>query len=87
MRRSRGISSRQWGIIRLQAIERDLWRCQDCRKAGQGPLEVHHLISVYLGGSNELGNLVSLCHNCHLARHQGPAVTAWRKRLREIPNR
>ena len=87
MRRSRGISSRAWEVIRQQALDRDHWRCQEktCGKAGA--LEVHHLQGVFLGGSNEMNNLVTLCQNCHLARHQKPAVTAWRKRLEQIPNR
>ena len=85
MRRSRGISSRAWDLIRQVALDRDGWRCQDCGKAGQ--MNVHHLRAVHQGGSNELGNLETLCEGCHLARHQKPAVTAWRKRLEQIPGR
>ena len=50
-------------------------------------MHVHHLRAVHQGGGNELTNLVTLCEGCHLARHQKPAVSAWRRRLEQIPSR
>lgn len=40
-----------------------------CRRCGVGiedtPLEVHHIIPVYLGGSDDPSNLAALCPICH----------------------
>ena len=68
MRKSRGIGSRAWEGIRRAALDRDNWRCRECGRAGA--MQVHHVISVYLGGSDEFSNLVSLCRGCHAAKHQ-----------------
>jgi 5-methylcytosine-specific restriction endonuclease McrA len=33
-------------------------------------LDVHHLVRVADGGTDEEYNLITLCHKCHLGRHQ-----------------
>ncbi len=43
-------------------------RCARCRSPEE--LEIHHRRSVVHGGTNELSNLVALCHHCHL-NHSG----------------
>ncbi len=32
-------------------------------------IDIHHIIPVAEGGTNELKNLVGLCHGCHVAIH------------------
>lgn len=43
-----------------------------CRQCGSNKsLEVHHIVALHSGGSNELSNLITLCHDCHRAQHKG----------------
>ena len=77
MRKSRGIGSAAWGVIRQQTLDRDGWRCQnsECAKAGQ--MEVHHLQAVQHGGSDDLSNLLTYCRSCHIALHRKPIPGGW----------
>lgn len=57
----------EWRNVRKAVLERDLYTCQRCMKtskSGKG-LSVHHLLPRSSGGTNELGNLITLCHKCH----------------------
>jgi 5-methylcytosine-specific restriction endonuclease McrA len=42
-------------------------RCQVC--GADAVLEVHHLIAVSPGGDHSLGNLITLCADCHRRLH------------------
>ena len=44
--------------------------CEDCLKRGEYvPVEeVHHIIPLSQGGTNDMGNLISLCQSCHTKR-------------------
>lgn len=69
-----------WESARENALRRDQYRCQDCgqtnaehREEVGRALDVHH-IEPYQSfdepeTANELGNLVSLCRECHRSRH------------------
>ncbi len=50
--------------IRRAVILRDGCKCMECGKSDCG-LEVHHIKPRRLNGSNTLGNLITLCKNCH----------------------
>lgn len=53
-------------------LNRDGYTCQCCRgKHKDSKLEVHHIIYRSLGGSDEEDNLITLCHTCHKALHNG----------------
>jgi 5-methylcytosine-specific restriction protein A len=41
------------------------------KKDGRPYLEVHHLIPLSKGGSDELNNVIALCPNCHRESHFG----------------
>jgi len=42
-----------------------------CARCGNtGYLEAHHIVALKSGGSNELSNLITLCHPCHRAQHR-----------------
>ncbi|WP_041313997.1 HNH endonuclease [Heliomicrobium modesticaldum] len=59
---------RSWKRIRDRYIaEHPL--CEECQKAGRltPAEEVHHIIPLSKGGTNEDGNLMSLCTSCHSA--------------------
>ncbi|CAM3668992.1 HNH endonuclease [Micrococcus luteus] len=63
--------------LRHEVFYRDGHRCKDCGRspAADGVvLHAHHLQMVSEGGDNSLGNLVTLCPECHAGRHAG--VTA-----------
>lgn len=50
--------------IRKAVIFRDNCKCKECGKSNC-KLEVHHIKPKRLGGSNTLGNLITLCKKCH----------------------
>lgn len=54
----------KWQEIRLQVLERDGYRCQQCKSLDD--LDVHHIKARLDGGDDLLGNLVTLCRTCHI---------------------
>ena len=42
---------------------RDGWQCKGCQS--DEDLQVDHILPTYMGGSNELDNLQTLCRSCH----------------------
>lgn len=50
--------------IRKAVILRDKCKCMECGKSNC-KLEVHHIKPRRLNGSSTLGNLITLCENCH----------------------
>lgn len=63
----RGGSGWRWGAIKGAVLDRDLHTCQACRAPCPHPRhhEVDHIIPLAAGGSNDLGNLRTLCTVCH----------------------
>lgn len=41
------------------------WACAHCQETLDESYEVDHKLALYRGGTNEVGNLVALCRNCH----------------------
>ena len=56
-----------WNKLRLKALERDRHLCQMCLKRGvyTTATDVDHIVPLAQGGSDEMENLQSLCHECH----------------------
>ena len=50
-------------------LTRDRHQCQDCKRQGLGRVEVHHVKHLHDGGTDDMGNLVTLCYDDHRARH------------------
>ena len=53
--------------LRTKVLERDRFICQKCKfedKTG-AKLEGHHITPIYLGGVDELNNMITLCFDCH----------------------
>jgi predicted restriction endonuclease len=50
-----------------KVFERDNYTCQKCKIQDKTAriLEAHHTIPLYLSGSDELDNLMTLCSDCH----------------------
>jgi 5-methylcytosine-specific restriction endonuclease McrA len=57
----------EWMSAREAALIRDKFRCVYChRKYG---LHVHHLRPLRMGGTHDLWNLITLCHEHHGSEH------------------
>lgn len=57
---------------KAMVLNRDNYKCQYCKgKHRDSKLEVHHIIFRSQGGSDEADNLITLCHTCHKALHDG----------------
>lgn len=50
--------------IRKAVILRDNCKCKECGKSNC-MLEVHHIVPKKMNGKNNLGNLITLCSECH----------------------
>lgn len=50
--------------IYLQCFIRDKYRCRHCNSSFG--LHPHHIIYRSQGGLDELSNLITLCHSCHI---------------------
>lgn len=62
----RGIGGWSWAKLRAHVRQRD----GGCRRCGATTrLEVHHVIPLSRGGTNDPDNLVTLCRTCHRASH------------------
>lgn len=48
-----------------------LKQCDYCGENTKEILQLHHIIPVSKGGSNDFNNLVLLCPNCHIKAHKG----------------
>ena len=73
---------RHWGYQKGQnygfentkamVLNRDNYTCQHCKgKHKDSKLEVHHIVFRRNGGSDDSENLITLCHTCHKALHDG----------------
>lgn len=57
---------------KAMVLNRDDYKCQCCKgKHKDSKLEVHHIVFRSQSGSNEADNLITLCHTCHKALHDG----------------
>ena len=60
----------EWFWLRMEAIMRDDYECQECGvlggRKGDAQLQAHHIIPVSEGGENDPDNLLTLCRQCHL---------------------
>ena len=74
-----------WDRLRVNALRQGGWRCSKCGKAGR--LEVHHVIPISEGGSNDPENLACLCRACHIDIHRrqvSERERAWETHVAEM---
>lgn len=64
--------------VRAQVLARDRHRCATAGCGASRFLEVHHVVPRARGGSNEAGNLVTLCSRCHAFVHEHALLPAGR---------
>lgn len=62
------IEGGEWQKLREKVLKRDGHKCVSC--GSDNDLEVHHIVPVAQGGSNELSNLITLCLTCHNKAHR-----------------
>jgi hypothetical protein len=65
MEKQNGLSPK----IIQQVRERDNYTCRLCQKDLKdtpAKLDTHHIIPKKLGGKDEINNLLTLCHSCHI---------------------
>jgi hypothetical protein len=78
---SKKLRDPRWQRRRLEVLQHDDWACVDCQRDGE-TLHVHHLF--YIRGREpweyEIGDLVTLCEDCHADREA--ALLELRKELR-----
>lgn len=61
-----GENKGSWEFNKKKALERDRHTCQLCGAEENGRKhDVHHIKPVRQGGSNYIGNLITLCQICH----------------------
>ena len=53
-------------------LEKHEFMCKECGKKPKlaYSLHIHHIIPLFKGGKNEVGNLEALCFDCHLKKHK-----------------
>ena len=61
------MSVNDWNSLREKIIDRDGNRCRNCDDVNS--LEVHHVVPLNNGGTNEASNLCTLCNDCHNKAH------------------
>lgn len=63
----KGYDMVEWKEISEKVYTRDLYTCQRCFKKyrSKGHISAHHIVPRVDGGSDELSNLITLCHKCH----------------------
>jgi len=61
--------TKEWKRARMRALVRDDFKCVKCG-IDTFKLHVHHIISLKCGGSDELDNIISVCHKCHASYHK-----------------
>lgn len=64
------LNQEEYDQLREQVLHRDGWKCQCCGTASN--LHVHHIVRRSRLGSDELGNLITLCALCHEREHNRP---------------
>lgn len=57
-----------WDDLRRRVYQRDHYMCVNCG-ATDVELHAHHIVPLRSGGTNNLPNLTTVCHDCHQAIH------------------
>ena len=52
-------------LLKKQVAANQKWQCGHCNTVLDASYEVDHILALYKGGTNEEGNLIALCRNCH----------------------
>ena len=64
-------------MLKQQVLDRFGHRCANC--GAEDGLEIHHIVPLLLGGTNNITNLVPLCFACHKSAHSGRHISKYLK--------
>lgn len=56
-----------WNEIRTQVLMSDNYKCGNCGSTVN--LDVHHIVPISKGGTNNFANLKTICRECHKKIH------------------
>lgn len=78
------LSGRELENLRLACLQRDKGKCRECGARVSDSLpawhplkyDMAHIRSRGAGGSDELGNVKTNCHECHMKAHSGQPTGA-----------
>ena len=75
----------RWHVIRRRVLRASDGVCGLC--GSQGACEVDHIVPRHMGGSDDPGNLMAVCRQCHARKSsaEGHAVLRRRRALRKRP--
>lgn len=62
-------------VFRRKMKERLENSCCNC--GSEENIEYHHIVPLALGGSNNMTNIVPICHRCHKAAHHGRHISEY----------
>ena len=51
--------------------------CQVCKSTND--IHYHHIVPLFLGGTNDFDNIIPLCHSCHIKAHGGQTMNDFRE--------
>lgn len=75
-KRKQKIRGQQISIKKKLLRKQNKPHCEYCGNDNKKILQIHHIKPVYLGGDNDVKNLIILCPNCHKSAHAGLIKTA-----------
>jgi 5-methylcytosine-specific restriction protein A len=77
-----GRGGRPWRRKRARVLAKDDGLCRTCRRKGRVTVatQVDHVVALAEGGTDDEGNLASICDDCHEAK-----TLAESKRARGLP--
>lgn len=55
----------RWRRLRKLVLQRDHYICQQCGQPAGVSAHADHILAKRAGGADEIGNLQTLCHDCH----------------------
>ena len=67
-----------WRAVRLKVFARDGFTCRVCKDGRKSVYDAHHLLARSLGGRDVIGNLLTVCRDCHADIHGHVVVLRWR---------
>jgi len=56
--------------------------CYNCGSTED--VELHHIVPLSLGGTNNITNIAVLCHKCHMASHYGRNINEYKSKKKPV---
>lgn len=59
------LTDAEYAALKKKVLKRDGWKCRNPRCKRRSNLHVHHIIFRSQQGPDTMGNLVTICNDCH----------------------